>query len=225
MVRWSQKDGAAIFRTADGKTWQQVDFETNKQELVSQQLAVLDKSTYVAPVLSGGSGSSGGGFSIDEKLANNRIGAGATVAIADTSNWSNLAESELLTSGVIEVILKPMGGGLMGHTYRADVPFSWESGGGVYTIDGDLGSADTAIEATISIQRSAAAPAFGFTGTVPPGKNATRVFLTVQPKVGGGGFAGTTMFRIQGSVCWDHEAANAAIPAGQPMPEPLWYWG
>jgi hypothetical protein len=87
-VRWSQKDGARIFRTADGKTWQEVDFETNKQELVSQPISVLDQSTkstvLVTNQLTGGGGG-GGGL---EHFVTNRTSGSNFIVLADSSNWS-----------------------------------------------------------------------------------------------------------------------------------------
>jgi hypothetical protein len=207
----------------DGSTWEPGP-EMVSLELRDVAVQALNTGNTVFSA-SGGSGS-GGGMGIDEKLITNRIAPNASICVADCSNWANLPEVEQILSGVLDVSIRPLNGSLGGRSLRVDIPFTWETsalGGDRFTVDGDLGTLDTFVDLTVNVQRGAATAAFGYAGAMP-NKTVTRVFLTVSPKVGGGGFGTTTMFRLAGDIAWDFEAAGVAITAGQPLPQPLWYW-
>jgi hypothetical protein len=218
----SAANAVVAYRFAsNGSGWEKGLELVPRTELVNANVSSLSTGNTVFSA--GGGADGGGGMGIDEHLTTNRVPPGAAVVVADASNWANLPEVEQVTSGVLDITLKPLNGGLMGRTLLVNVPFTWESGGGQFMVDGDLGSLSTFADVSITVQRGAATAAPGYMGAMP-NKTVSRVFLMITPKVGGGGFGTTTMFRVSGDIAWNFEAAGVAIPAGQPLPQPLWWW-
>jgi hypothetical protein len=211
-------DALKVWRTPDGKGWQQVDQIVNAQELVSQQLAVTDRSTQVTSLqtVSGSGGAGGGG---GEHLLVNRIALGAAIAVADSSNWAGVSD---VTSGQIVAELTALDGSLRGRTYLVLIPFTWSPAGDQFTVDGELGGLTGLYDINVSVQRSPAVAPAVFTGAMPPGSNRTVVFLSVVPSPGGGG--DTTSFRLGGDIEWAHIAQGAAVSVQTGGLQPLWIW-
>jgi len=211
-------DALKVWRTPDGKGWQQVDQIVNAQELVSQQLAVTDRSTQVTSLqtVSGSGGAGGGG---GEHLLVNRIALGAAIAVADSSNWAGVSD---VTSGQIVAELTALDGSLRGRTYLVLIPFTWSPAGDQFTVDGELGGLTGLYDINVSVQRSPAVAPAVFTGAMPPGSTRTVVFLSVVPSPGGGG--DTTSFRLGGDIEWAHIAQGAAVSVQTGGLQPLWIW-
>ena len=210
-------DSLKVWRTPDGKGWQQVDQIVNAQELVSQRLAVTDRSTQVTSLqmISGGGGGGGGG----ENLLANRIGVGGSIAIGDTSNWAGISDPR---SGIASVDLLAMDGANQGKTYAVELPFTWDPSDDQFTAAPELGNLLGMYTVSLSVQRSAAVAPAVYTGAMPPGAQRLVVFLSVVAAPGGSG--DTTIFRLGGSISYKHVAQGAAVSLQTGGLQPLWIW-
>ena len=211
--------GLEIWRTADGKGWQRVDYRANKQELISQQLAVTDRSTQLTSSMvttrAGGSGSGG------EKLRSRMAPVNASVPLADSSNWRNTSQDP--TAGQLFLEYTAADGSLAGRKGYAALSFVWEPSTSEFTEYALVGDISGSYTVQLNIQRSTAVVPGGITGSLPPGTTCTQVFGQLVP-VPGGGASDTTQFLLSGVVLWAFSAQGTSIPANQSPETPLWTW-
>jgi hypothetical protein len=214
-------DALLVWRTADGKTWKQIDEILNRQEFVSQQLSVLDQSTPTTLIqtISGGGGGGGGG---GEPLLSNRAALSVSVPIADTSNWAGTNTDP--TSGQAVIEITALDGALAGKKGFACVDFLWEPSGAKETQAALLGDLNGSFDVNLSYVRGAASVPAGVIATLPTAATALRVFITVVPTPGSGGSGGVTQFRLAGDIEWAHQSLGRAVPVNSAGIQPLWRW-
>jgi hypothetical protein len=216
---WRTPDSLRVFRTADGRAWQQIDEIVNRQELVSQPISVLDQSTkstnIVTTVMSGGGGSGG------EKLLVNRMNLGATYAVGDTSNWAGISDP---LSGTVELELRALDGTYAGQSSAAIASFSWEALGDTWTAFALNGALSGIFTINLNLQRSPAVAPGAYTSPMPVGYN--RLVVFAQPVLVLGAAAdGTTRFSVAGSIEYNHESQGVVQLPGVRSIQPLWTWG
>jgi hypothetical protein len=211
--------GLEIWRTADGKGWAQVDYRANKQELVSQRLAVQDNSTKnLISVTHQGTGGGGGG---GERLLSRVAAPSSSVALADSSNWRNTSQDP--TAGQLFLEYTAADGPLQGRKGYAAISFVWEPSTTEFTEYALIGDLSGIYTLQLSIQRQPASVPGTITGTLPLGAASTRVFGQLLP-VPGSGATGVTQLLLSGVVLWAMRPLGTSIPAGQAPEAPLWTW-
>ena len=214
-------DALKVWRTPDGKGWQQVDQIVNAQELVSQRLAVTDRSTQVTAsmvTIKAGGGGGGGG----ERLLTDSVGKGGTVTIADSSNWTT-AGHQNPKSGTVFVEVADANTSERGTVHAVIV--TGNSAGDTrvteFALLGSLfekgvASPDVDIDATPG---NAVVPP-GLTGVSPlPGANRTLVTIRIGANLGAAG-----PYILSGMVFWNQRAEGRAIDLNQPSLQPAWIW-
>ena len=106
--------GLEIWRTPDGKGWQQVDYRANKQELVSQRLAISDHSSHTM-VSMPAAPSKGEGGSADN-LRTVLQGQGVVNRLASLDRYAAIGYSGIAKSALISVEATVLDGPHVGQT-------------------------------------------------------------------------------------------------------------
>ena len=219
--------GLEIWRTPDAKGWAQVDFRTNKQELVSQQLSVLDKSTQVTAsmvtTVGGGGGLGGGG---GESLLSRTVASGGGAMLSESARWAiPLAAAGLPAPDACTITLEltAADGGNAGRKLFITGKAIYEglaTPPGSFTVYSELGELVGKVDVEFSIQSVpvTALPPGVPAATLPPGVLSAQVFARITSNS-----SGATQFLLAGAVSWLQP--NAVIPADSttlPQIRPAW---
>ena len=218
---WRTPDSLQVFRSADGRAWQQIDEIVNRQELVSQPLSILDKSTQVyantvQTITGAGSGGGGG-----ERLLARSASYNLPVTIADSSNWTTTTQDP--TSGNLLLEVTAVDGAFAGKKGFASIAFNYSAGVSESVEYALLGELANLFKFDLTVGRSPAAVPSGITATPPPGATRTTLTLQILPD-GGGGTGGVTQFLLSGVVIWVVSALGKADSLTAATEQPGWVW-
>jgi hypothetical protein len=214
-------DALQVFRTADGRTWRQIDEVLNRLEMRDIKASVLDASTKAYPTVAAAAGGGGSGTG-GEPLLVNRAALSTGVMIADSSNWAGVSDP---TSGQLVIEIVALDGSLAGRRGFACIDFTWQPSGAQDSQAGILGDLAGVFDLNLTYQRVAASAPAGLGISMPAATQALQVFATVVPDPGGGGVGGVTQFRISGDLEWAHQSLGQAVPLNSATGiKPLWRW-
>lgn len=201
--------GLEFWRTPDGKSWQKVDFRTNKQDLVSNKwMAHADlKTSYSSntTIKSGG----GGSTPLTTQVVNAAVGRGAQ-RIADGAAYGAELERTGQFCNAAQVLIRAtaLDGPDAGKSNYAVFDLLVEGNTATSdTVSAELGSLGATVSLTLTPGGSGSVPAWAPNGATSSTTNTPVISLTVDSNT-----SGANQFAVEGAVTW-----VMPIDGGQPL--------